>query len=145
MLHKALTILLDIAAVLFTVVAFLEKHHSFFASVAAILAIIYWCWQFLKSAIHSKPASVKRNLDPRHNPVSSYLGALLIVVSLGMFIVPLFYTVKEQLHYTIPTGIGIIGLGLLLIPDDFKRAFKRFLNTKASGSYRDNLNNGGAE
>lgn len=61
-----------------------------------------------------------KNIDPRTNPVTTILGAMLCMVSLVMFAAPMFVTVKETLNYWIPGSIGFVGLCLLLIPDDFK-------------------------
>ena len=65
-----------------------------------------------------------KNANPKSNPVTTFLGLFLIVISVGMFIVPLFYEVKEELNYWIPGSIGVVGLMLLLIPDDFKGALR---------------------
>jgi hypothetical protein len=71
------------------------------------------------------------NLNPKMNPVTTLLGLLLIVISVGMLIVPIFYEVKESLSYWIPGSIGIVGLCLLLIPDDLKGALKKLVNRKS--------------
>lgn len=71
-----------------------------------------------------------KNINPSNNPITTFLGLFLIVVATGMFLVPMFYEVKEDLNYWIPGGIGIVGLMLLLIPDDLKGALRTLAKRK---------------
>lgn len=142
MVHKEInTLYLAIAHIGVTAlsaVAFLEKHHSLFSALAAILAIFWWLYSFYKSVKNNSISTVLfhtkvvNNVDPQKNPITTYLGALMIILSIGMFILPMIYTVKEDLPTYVPLSIGTIGLSLLLIPDDLKKALKRFLNKKAN-------------
>lgn len=72
-----------------------------------------------------------KNVNPKSNPVTTFLGLFLIVITIGMFVVPLFYEVKEDLNYWIPGSIGIVGLALLLVPDDLSGALKKLINRKS--------------
>lgn len=72
-----------------------------------------------------------QNINPKINPVTTFLGLFLIVIATAMFIVPLFYEVKETLNYWIPGFIGIIAMCLLLVPDDLKGALKKLINRKS--------------
>lgn len=70
------------------------------------------------------------NINPLKNPVTTVLGMLLLVIAIGMFIVPMFYEVKEQLNYWIPTGIGLLGICFLLIPDAVISALRALVAKK---------------
>jgi hypothetical protein len=72
-----------------------------------------------------------RNLNPKINPVTTIMGAGLIITCLVMFITPMFVAVKVELNYWIPGSIGIIGLSLLLIPDDLRGALRKFIGRKS--------------
>lgn len=72
-----------------------------------------------------------RNLNPKLNPVTTTLGTGLIITCLVMFIAPMFVSVKSDLNYWIPGSIGIIGLCLLLIPDDLRGALRKFIGKKS--------------
>lgn len=71
-----------------------------------------------------------KNINPFKNPVTTLLGMLLLVIAIGMFIVPMFYEVKETLNYWIPTGIGLLGICFLLIPDAVVSALRALVAKK---------------
>ena len=71
------------------------------------------------------------NINPKTNPVTTFLGVFLMVISIGMLIVPMFYEVKETLDWWLPATIGVVGLSLLLIPDDLKGGLKKLINRKS--------------
>lgn len=70
------------------------------------------------------------NINPLKNPVTTLLGMLLLVIAIGMFIVPMFYEVKETLNYWIPTGIGLLGICFLLVPDAVVSALRALVAKK---------------
>lgn len=73
-----------------------------------------------------------KNINPKINPITTTLGTILMIVSLVMFISPMYIEVKEDINYWIPGSIGVIGLSLLLIPDDLKGALRTFISRKSN-------------
>lgn len=71
------------------------------------------------------------NINPKLNPITTIAGIILLTISLGMFTAPMFVEIKQQLNYWIPGSIGIVGLCLLLIPDDLKGALRNFITKKS--------------
>lgn len=71
------------------------------------------------------------NIDPRKNPTTSVLGFLMICLAMALYALPLFITLKAPVEWYMPIGLGVIGLSLLLIPDDLKTALARLINKKA--------------
>lgn len=72
-----------------------------------------------------------KNINIKENPVTTILGVILLLVGIGIFIIPLFIVLKAEVVIYIPIGISIIGLCLLLIPDDLKGALSKLVNRKA--------------
>lgn len=70
-------------------------------------------------------------MNPNINPITSVLGFLMICVSLALYTLPLFVTLKAPVEWYMPLGIGLFGFSLLLIPDDLKTALARLINKKA--------------
>lgn len=77
-------------------------------------------------------ANMIQNINPKQNPVTSYLGGLFILISAIMYvvkyIVPAFFVLKQEIDYewylpTIPLGLGIL---LAFLNDEyFARIFNR--------------------
>ena len=57
------------------------------------------------------------NVNPKQNPITTIIGGVLIIVSLILFIVPVFVETVEEVNWYMPTGIGVVGILLLLSPD----------------------------
>lgn len=76
--------------------------------------------------------SIIDNANPKRNPVTTLLGSLFVIVSLGMYIVkywvPAFFLLKQDIPFEWYTPILplLIGVVLLFINDDyFARIFNR--------------------
>lgn len=72
------------------------------------------------------------NANPKHNPVTSILGGVFILISGAMYIIkyimPVFIVFKQELPYEWYTPLCPLGLGLLLIfinDEYFMRIFNR--------------------
>lgn len=72
------------------------------------------------------------NANPKRNPVTTFLGSLFVMVSLGMYavkyMVPAFFILKQEIPFEWYTPILplLIGVVLLFINDDyFARIFNR--------------------
>lgn len=76
--------------------------------------------------------NLTENINPKRNPVTTFLGGVFIAISAGMFIikylVPAFVVLKQEIPFEwygpiIPLAIGIL---LVFINDDyFARIFNR--------------------
>lgn len=76
--------------------------------------------------------SVIDNANPKRNPVTTLLGSLFVIVSLGMYVVkywvPAFFQLKQEIPFEWYTPILplLIGIILLFINDEyFARIFNR--------------------
>jgi len=73
---------------------------------------------------------MKNNINPSKNPITTLIGVMFLLISIVMLIIPMFFEVKTDTPYWIPgTGI-VLGLILLLIPDDLKGALRKVLTKK---------------
>lgn len=77
-------------------------------------------------------ANIIDNANPKRNPVTTLLGSLFVIVSLGMYIVkywvPAFFQLKQEIPFEWYTPILplLIGIVLLFINDEyFSRIFNR--------------------
>lgn len=73
--------------------------------------------------------NILKNMHLGVNPITTILGLIFIIVSLVMFCAPLINNTTFDIK--VPTGIGVLGLVLLLIPDDLKGALSKILNRKS--------------
>lgn len=74
---------------------------------------------------------VKRNLSIIHNPITTICGFICFFYSLVLIGLPLVYETFAEIDIYYPAGIGIVGLCLLVIPDDLKGALRKFINKKS--------------
>lgn len=74
---------------------------------------------------------VKRNLSIIHNPITTICGFICFFYSLVLIGLPLVYETFAEIDIYYPIGIGIVGLCLLVIPDDLKGALRKFINKKS--------------
>lgn len=72
-----------------------------------------------------------KNINPKTNPVTTYIGIIFLLVALAIFTLPMFIQVKEQQPLWIPSSIGLLGLCLLLIPDDIRGALRKIISRKS--------------
>lgn len=77
-------------------------------------------------------ASIIDNADPKHNPVTTIMGGVFILISGGMYIVkyivPAFVVLKQEIPYDwyIPIIPILIGILLVFINDNyFAKIFSR--------------------
>lgn len=75
---------------------------------------------------------ITNNVNPKHNPITSTLGGVFILISAAMFVVkyllPAFMVLKQDVpyEYWAPAIPLIIGLVLIFITDEyFGRIFNR--------------------
>jgi hypothetical protein len=75
-------------------------------------------------------STLVENSNPKKNPMTTWPGILFVVLSFVMYSVkylaPLFFTLKQEVHYSdwIPGVMLFIGLVLLFMTDDlFKQIF----------------------
>lgn len=61
--------------------------------------------------------NIIKNLNPKKNPITDLLGLIAFLLSLAMFSLPLFITLKEEPNIYVSSGIGVVGLLLMLAPD----------------------------
>ena len=71
------------------------------------------------------------NINPLKNPFTTITGIVLIFISLGMFISPMFIEIKESVDVSVASGIGIVGLALVLVPDDLKGGLVKLIGRKS--------------
>jgi hypothetical protein len=69
--------------------------------------------------------SIKENASIKKNPVTSIIGLILIVIATGLFTIPYFYDLKQEVDSTKLLGMGAIGLLLVLAPDELLGIIKR--------------------
>jgi UDP-N-acetylmuramyl pentapeptide phosphotransferase/UDP-N-acetylglucosamine-1-phosphate transferase len=77
-------------------------------------------------------ADIATNMNPKHNPVTTLLGGVFILISAAMYIVkyiiPAFVVLKQDIPYDwwIPIIPLVIGLVLVFMNDDyFAKIFNR--------------------
>jgi UDP-N-acetylmuramyl pentapeptide phosphotransferase/UDP-N-acetylglucosamine-1-phosphate transferase len=77
-------------------------------------------------------ADIGTNINPKHNPVTTLLGGLFIIISAAMYvvkyIVPAFLILKQDIPYDwwLPLIPLIIGLVLVFMTDEyFAKIFNR--------------------
>lgn len=74
---------------------------------------------------------VRKNLSIIHNPITTICGFICFFYSLVLIGLPLVYETATEIDIYYPAGIGIVGLCLLIIPDDLQGALRKFINKKS--------------
>lgn len=74
---------------------------------------------------------IKENISILNHPVSTICGFVCFFYSLFLIGYPLLYEPKIQLDIYYPISIGIVGICLIIIPDDLKGALSKFINKKS--------------
>jgi hypothetical protein len=73
---------------------------------------------------------IKRNASLQ-NPITTICGLICFFYSLVLIGLPLVYETYAQIDIYYPACIGIVGLCLLVIPDDLKGALKKLIQKKS--------------
>ena len=71
------------------------------------------------------------NLDPGKNPVTTILGAILIILGASLYVLPFFVELRQPVDWYVVLSIAVVGICLLLIPDDLRTALAKLINKKA--------------
>jgi hypothetical protein len=74
---------------------------------------------------------IKQNINLLDNPVTTICGLICFFYSLVLIGLPLVYETFAEIDIYYSAGLGIIGLCLLIIPDDVKGALRKFINKKS--------------
>jgi hypothetical protein len=69
-------------------------------------------------------------MDPGRNPWTTVSGFVLIMAALALVFVPMFVEVKEKPEWYIEVTLGVVGMALIVAPDDFKSAFRNLIKRK---------------
>ena len=81
---------------------------------------------------------MKNNLNPKTNPITTILGAVLLTIGLCTFIMPMFLSVKEDLNIYLKSALTLGGFLCLLAPDALvgivTDALKKFLSNKGNAA-----------
>lgn len=72
---------------------------------------------------------VLKNADPKQNPMTTIVGAILLAIGIGLIVLPNFYETKEDPNYTWDAIIAGIGLALIFVPDTVFGFLKRKSDT----------------
>lgn len=77
-------------------------------------------------------ANLIENVDPKRNPITSYLGGVFILISAFMYlikyVVPAFFVLKTEIVYDWHTPLWPLGVGVVLVflnDSYFARIFNR--------------------
>jgi sRNA-binding carbon storage regulator CsrA len=77
---------------------------------------------------------MKNNLNPKTNPITTILGAVLLTIGLGSFVMPMFLELREDLNIYLKAAFTLSGFLCLLAPDALvgivTDALKKFLSNK---------------
>lgn len=77
---------------------------------------------------------MKNNINPKTNPITTILGAVLLTIGLGSFIMPMFLELREDLNIYLKAAFTLSGFLCLLAPDALvgivTDALKKFLSNK---------------
>ena len=74
---------------------------------------------------------IKQNINLLDNPVTTICGLICFFYSLFLIGYPYLYEPKVVIETYYPIAIGLVGLCLIIIPDDLKGALKKFINKKS--------------
>jgi len=74
---------------------------------------------------------IKKNISLLDNPITTICGFICFFYSLVLIGLPLVYETFAEIDIYYPAGIGVIGLCLLVIPDDLKGVLRKFINKKS--------------
>lgn len=58
-----------------------------------------------------------KNLNPKHNPITTIIAVVLITVGLGTLLMPIFLEPKKDLEEWVKWVLLLGGLGFLFAPD----------------------------
>ncbi len=78
---------------------------------------------------------IKQNINLLDNPVTTICGLICFFYSLVLIGLPLVYETFSEIDIYYSAGLGIIGLCLLIIPDDVKGALRKLINKKSEWFY----------
>jgi hypothetical protein len=74
---------------------------------------------------------IKQNISIEHNPITTICGFICFFYSLILIGLPLVYETFAQIDIYYSIGIGIVGLCLLIVPDDLKKALTNLVKKKS--------------
>jgi len=74
---------------------------------------------------------IKENISILNHPITTICGFVCFFYSLFLIGFPLLYEPKTQIDIYYPITIGVVGLCLLVIPDDLKGALKKLIKNKS--------------
>ena len=74
---------------------------------------------------------IKQNISILDNPITTICGFICFFYSLFLIGFPLLYETKSEIDIYYPIGVGVVGLCLLVIPDDLKGALRRIIQKKS--------------
>jgi hypothetical protein len=74
---------------------------------------------------------IKQNISILENPITTICGFICFFYSLFLIGFPLLYEPKTEIDIYYPISIGIVGLCLLVIPDDLKGALRKLIQKKS--------------
>jgi hypothetical protein len=74
---------------------------------------------------------IKQNISILENPITTICGFICFFYSLFLIGYPLLYEPKTKIDIYYPISIGVVGLCLLVIPDDLKGALKKLIKNKS--------------
>jgi drug/metabolite transporter (DMT)-like permease len=69
--------------------------------------------------------NISKNASVKHNPITTILGLIMVAAALGMYLIPYFYDPKHDPNVWVPAGIGVVGLFLILAPDELIPTLKK--------------------
>ena len=61
--------------------------------------------------------TLKDNASIKKNPITTVIGLILILISIGLFVAPYFFELKQVVESLEIAVIGGVGLLLVLAPD----------------------------
>lgn len=74
---------------------------------------------------------IKQNISVLDNPITTICGFILFFYSLFLIGFPYLYETKSEIDIYYPISIGVVGLCLLVIPDDLKGALRKLIQKKS--------------
>jgi CDP-diglyceride synthetase len=61
--------------------------------------------------------ATKLNVDPRYNPKTTILGFIFLLIGLGLYCIPYFMELKQEVNHYINGTLICSGIMLVLAPD----------------------------
>ena len=74
---------------------------------------------------------IRQNISINNHPITTVCGFICFFYSLVLIGLPLIYETYAEIDIYYPVGIGIVGLCLLIAPDDLKNALTNFVKNKS--------------